>query len=115
MDDAAIVDPDHYRVKVVGLSRITMGRYIDVQLTIVSDDDEEEVRTINEFFDIKQPKKLLNFLVAIDQPHSETEPFNIYPARWRGKECEVLVLLKEWQDEKGQLRQRNILLEFTPC
>jgi hypothetical protein len=114
MDDATIVDPDMYRVKVLGLPRAVAGRYIDVQLTILSDDDEE-VGVLHEFFDSKQPKKLISFLQAIGQPYSETEPFNITPSRWREKECDVLVLLKKWQDEKGQIRQRNILLDFTPC
>jgi hypothetical protein len=114
MDAATIIDPADYRVRVRGLPRITSGRYIDVQLTVFSTDDEE-VGIINEFFDIKQPKKLINFFQAIGLPYAETEPFNIMPSRWRGKECDVLVLLKEWQNEKGQTHQRNILLDFTPC
>jgi len=108
-----IVDPDNYRVKVASLPRVSRGRYIDVQFSVFYDD--EEVGTINEWFDVEQPKKLINFLEAIGQPHSTTERFNITPSRWHNAECDVLVLLKEWQDETGQTKQRNILLEFSPC
>jgi hypothetical protein len=109
----SIIDPDNYRLKVLGFPKVQGGRYVEVPFTVFYDD--EEVGTITEWFDVRQPKKLMNFLEAIGQPHSETERFAINPSRWRNTECDVLVLLKEWQDEKGQTQQRNILLEYTAC
>src|SRR5271165_2792012 len=93
------IDPDNYRLKILGLPKAVSGRYIEVPFTVFYDD--EEVGTLTEWFDIKQPKKLMNFLEAIGQPYSETERFTIHPSRWRNAECDVLVLLKEWQDGKG--------------
>jgi len=110
----SIIDPDNYRLKILGLPKVISGRYIEVPLTVF-DEDEEEVGTITEWFDIRQPKKLIQFLAAIGQPHSETERFNVTPIRWRNAGCDVLVKLKEWQDEKGQTKQRNILLDFSSC
>lgn len=109
----SIIDPDNYRLKILGLPKVMSGRYIEVPFTVFSDDEEFGVLT--EWFDVHQPKKLIHFLMAIGQPWSETEKFNISPSRWRNAECDVLVLLKEWQDEKGQTKQRNILLEFSAC
>jgi hypothetical protein len=107
----SIIHPDTYRLKVLGLPNVRSGRYVEVPFTVVSDD--EEVGTLTEWFDVRQPKKLICFLQAINQPYSETERFNINPSRWRHAECDVLVLLKEWQDVQGQTKQRNILLEFS--
>jgi|SRR5271166_603763 len=109
----SIIDPDNYRVKVLGLPVVRGGRYIEVTFSVFHDD--EEVGTITEWFDIRQPKKLINLLTAIGQPFSETERFNVSPSRCRNAECNVLVLLKEWQDEKGETQQRNILLNFSAC
>ena len=108
----SIIDPDSYRLKVLGLPKVNGGRYVEVNLGVFSSDDEE-MGTVTEWFDIKQPKKLIRFLEAIGQPWSETEKFNISPVRWRNAKCDVLVVRKEWQDEAGQTKQRNILMEFT--
>lgn len=109
----SIIDPDIYRLKVLGLPKVQGGHYIEVPFTVF-DSDDEEVGTLTEWFDIKQPKKLIQFLQAIGQPWSETERFDITPARWRNTECEVRVQLKEWSDA-GVTKQRNILLDFSAC
>src|SRR5271166_2010134 len=100
----SIIDHDHYRLKILGLPKVHGGRYIEVSFTAFFEDDNEEVGTLTEWFDIQQPKKLIQFLAAIGQPYSEEKKFNISPMRWRNGECDVLVLLKEWQDEAGQTK-----------
>ena len=76
----SIIDPDNYRVKVLGLPMVRGGRYVEVHVFA----DDEEIGTITEWFDVRQPKKLIHFLMAIGQPYSETERFNIHPSRCLG-------------------------------
>jgi hypothetical protein len=107
------IDPGEYLVKVLGLPLVKVGRYINVSLTVMF--DGEEIGVLNEFFDIKQPRKLIRFLAAIGQPYSETERFNISTLRWRNAQCNIYCVLKEWETADGQRRRRNVILEFSPC
>jgi len=106
-----IIDPDQYRLRVLGLPKIHAGRYVEVSFTLFDECDEFEVGTFNEWFDIERPRKLMSFLEAIGQPYSETKKFEVRPSRWHNVECGATLLLKRWRDTQ----ERNILLEFTPA
>jgi hypothetical protein len=110
LDD--IVDPGDYLAKVFGLPHMNAGRYIKVPLTVMF--DGEKIGVLNEFFDIKQPRKLIRFLEAIGQPCSETERFKVSTMRWRNAECHISCVLKVWQDANGERQQRNIIIKFSP-
>ena len=111
LDDT--VDPGDYLVKVLGLPLVNAGRYINVQLCVLF--DGEEIAVLNEFFDIRRPRKLIRFLAAIGQPWSETDRFNVFPLRWRNAQCSICCVLKEWETANGQRKRRNVILEFSPC
>ena len=108
--------PDDYRFTVSSLPAVINGRLIKVTFTAYLDmkDDEEPSGTHVEWFDIKQPKKLLWFLKAIKEPYSDTEKFSITPYRWHRKSCHVVLHLKTWIDSNNQ-PQAMKLLEFTEC
>jgi len=111
LDDT--VDPGDYLVKVLGLPIVKAGRYIDVQLCVLL--DGEEIGVLDEFFDIRRPRKLIRFLAAIGQPWSETQRFNITTLRWRNAQCNIRCVLKEWETADGRRKRRNVILEFSPC
>jgi len=111
LDDT--VDPGDYLVKVLGLPLVNADRYIDVQLCVLF--DGEEIAVLNEFFDIRRPRKLIRFLAAIREAWSETERFDVSPRRWRNARCNIRCVLKEWESADGRRKRRNIILEFSPC
>jgi hypothetical protein len=108
-----IVDPGDYLAKVLGLPQVKAGRYIPVQLCVLL--NGEEIGVLNEFFDIRRPRKLIRFLAAIGQPYSETERFKLSAMRWRNAQCNIRCVLKKWETADGQCKRRNIILEFSPC
>jgi hypothetical protein len=70
---------------------------------------------LNEYFDVKAPRKLIEFLDAIGEFFSLDEPFQISPRRWFGKVCTIETVLKRWTTAEGQNRKRNVITEFMPC
>jgi hypothetical protein len=105
--------PDDYLFTVFSLPEVIKGHLIKVTFIAYLDmkDGEESSGTYIEWFDIKQPKKLLCFLKAIGEPHSDTEKFSITPSHWYRKSCNVCLRLKTWIDQNNQQHEMK-LLEF---